>query len=46
MLVEAYQRGLVQADQLRLYFEEMARRQDIWIDPALVERLLGEVLED
>ena len=46
VLVGAYQQGLIQADQLRLYFEEMARRQDIWISPALVERLLREVLED
>jgi predicted nucleic acid-binding protein len=45
VLVEAYQRGLIEADQLRLYFEEMARRQDIWINPALVERLLTEVLQ-
>lgn len=46
VLVEAYRRGLIETDQLRLYFEEMARRQDIWISPALVERLLAEVLED
>jgi predicted nucleic acid-binding protein len=46
VLVEAYQRGLIQADQLRLYSEEMARRQDIWINPALVKRLLTEILED
>jgi hypothetical protein len=26
VLVEAYQRGLFQADQLRLYLEETARR--------------------
>ena len=45
VLIEAYKRGLIQADQLRLYFEEMARRQDIWINPALVERLLAEVLQ-
>jgi predicted nucleic acid-binding protein len=44
VLVEAYQIGLIQADQLRLYFEEMASRQDIWINPALAERLLKEVL--
>jgi predicted nucleic acid-binding protein len=46
LLVEAYQRGLIQADQLRLYLEEMARRQDIWINPSLAERLLKEVLGD
>jgi predicted nucleic acid-binding protein len=46
VVVEAYQQGLIQTDQLRLYFEEMVRRQDIWINPALVERLLKEVLGD
>jgi predicted nucleic acid-binding protein len=46
VLVEAYQRSLIQADQLRLYFEEMARRHDIWVNSALVARLLTEVLED
>jgi predicted nucleic acid-binding protein len=44
VLVEAYQRERIQADQLRLYFEEIAHRQDIWINGALVERLLREVL--
>jgi len=46
ILVEAYQRGLIRTDQLRLYFEEMASRQDIWINPALVKRLLQEIPED
>jgi len=46
VLVVAYQRGLIQAYQLRPCSEEMARRHDIWINPALVERLLTEVLED
>ena len=36
---EAHGRGLIEADQLRLYFAEIARRQDIWVHPALVERL-------
>jgi len=46
VLIESYRRGLVGADQLRLYLAEIARRQDIWISPALVERLLHEVLGD
>jgi predicted nucleic acid-binding protein len=46
ILVEAYHRGLIQADQLRLYFEEMVRREDIWINSALAERLLKAVLGD
>ena len=45
VLVEAYRRGLVRAEQLRLYLGEMARRQDIWVNQALVDRLLQEVLE-
>ena len=32
-------------DQLRLNLAEIARQQDIWINPALVERLLGEIVE-
>ncbi len=43
VLVEAYQRGLIGADQLRACLAEMARREDIWVSRALVERLLGEV---
>jgi predicted nucleic acid-binding protein len=46
ILIEAHRRGLIEADQLRLYFAEIARRQDIWISQALVERLLQEVLGD
>ena len=44
ILVEAYRRDLIDADQLRLAFAEIARRKDIWINPALAERLLREVL--
>jgi len=46
VLIEAYRRDLISADQLRLYFGEAARRQDIWINHALVERLLQEVFGD
>ena len=45
VLVEAHRHSLVRADQLRLYLGEMARRQDIWVNQALVDRLLQEVLE-
>jgi predicted nucleic acid-binding protein len=44
ILVEAYCRNLLEAEQLRLAFAEIIRRQDIWINPALVKRLLQEVL--
>ena len=46
ILVEAYRRGILGADQLRLAFAEIIRRQDIWINPALVERLQHEVLSE
>jgi hypothetical protein len=46
VLLEAYQGSFMQADQLHLYFEEIARRQDIWVNSALVQRLLTEFLED
>ena len=46
VLLEAFRRDLIGGDQLRLYFEEMTRRQDIWINRALVERLLREVFGD
>ncbi len=42
VLVEAYRKGLLTISQLRLNLIEIAHRQDIWIAPALVERLLHE----
>ena len=44
VLIEAYRQGEIGADQLRLYLAEIARRHDIWVNPALVERLQDEVL--
>lgn len=44
ILIEAYRRGLIEDGQLRLYFDAMAHRQDIWISPALAARLLSDVL--
>jgi predicted nucleic acid-binding protein len=44
ILVEAFHRDLIDADQLRLAFTEIIQRQDIWINPALAERLLDVVL--
>jgi predicted nucleic acid-binding protein len=46
VLIEAYRRELISADQLRLYLGEAARRQDIWVNRVLVERLLQEVFGD
>jgi predicted nucleic acid-binding protein len=46
VLVESYRQGLIDANQLRLYFAEISRRGDIWVSQALVERLLEEVFGD
>jgi uncharacterized protein len=46
ILIEAFRQGLIGHDQLRLSLSEMARRQDIWVNPQLVERLLGAVLRE
>ena len=46
ILVEAYHRNVIDTDRLRLALTEIARRADIWISPALVERVLWEVLEE
>jgi predicted nucleic acid-binding protein len=44
ILVEAHRSDLLEIDQLRLAFAEIIRRHDIWINPALVKRLLEEIL--
>ncbi len=44
VLIEAYRRGSVAADQLRLYFQQIQERDDIWISPGLCRRLLRETL--
>ncbi len=44
VLIDAYRHNLIDANALRLYFAEIAHRQDIWISPDLVERLLRQVL--
>jgi predicted nucleic acid-binding protein len=44
ILVEAYRKNLMNADQLRLNVAEMARRRDMWISPDLAKRVLGETL--
>ena len=44
VLIQAFRQSLMSADQLRLNLTEMARRQDIWVNPTLAERLLREVL--
>jgi len=44
VLIEAYRHNLIDANALRLCFAEIAHRQDIWISPDLVERLLHQAL--
>jgi predicted nucleic acid-binding protein len=46
VLIQAYRQKLIEADQLRLYFTEIADRHDIWISRALVDRLQRDVLKD
>lgn len=44
ILIEAYRKGFIDADQLRFYFEQIAERPDIWISPDLCNRLLDQIL--
>jgi uncharacterized protein len=46
ILISAYRKQFIDAQQLRLYFSEMLHRQDIWINPRLIERLSKKVLGD
>lgn len=46
ILIQAYRGGLIDADQLRLYFDQLATRTDVWISPTLCRRLLRETLGD
>ena len=44
VLIGAYRHDLITADQLRLYFQQIAERDDIWISSRLCHRLLQETL--
>ncbi len=44
VFIDAYRRGLIDAEQLRFHFAEVERRTDIWISPSLCRRLLSETL--
>ncbi|MCD6336016.1 MAG: DUF3368 domain-containing protein [Candidatus Latescibacteria bacterium] len=46
VLARAYRRGLIPADQLSLYFQEIEERKDIWISPALCRRVLRHTLDE
>jgi hypothetical protein len=46
ILISAYRKQHIDAQQLRLYFAEILHRQDIWINPRLIERLSEEVIGD
>jgi predicted nucleic acid-binding protein len=46
ILVGAYRHQMIDTAALRLYFSEIARRQDIWINPALAKRVLQQVLSE
>jgi len=45
ILLEAYDCNVIKADELRLYFAEIAQRTDIWISPTLCQRLLEKALQ-
>jgi predicted nucleic acid-binding protein len=44
ILIEAYRNQIINEPDLRFYFAEIERRQDIWINRTLLRRLLHEVL--
>ena len=43
VLIDAYRLGLIDAHQLRSYFQQIVMRTDIWISPTLTNRLLQEL---
>jgi len=45
VLIEAYRHGFITSSQLRLYFNQIEERTDIWISPSLCHRLLQEALD-
>lgn len=45
VLIKAYKGQLISEDQLRLYFQQISERTDIWINPALCVRLLEELFD-
>lgn len=44
VLIDAYRNQMINEPDLRFYFAEIERRQDIWINRTLLRRLLHEVL--
>lgn len=45
VLGEAYNKGLINAGQLRFYGGELSSRTDIWISPTLVKKVLSKALK-
>ena len=43
VLIEAYAKKLLSEDQLRLYFQQISERKDVWINPDLCIRLLEQI---
>lgn len=43
VLVQAFRSGLISDHQIRFYFQQIAQRTDIWISPALCQRILVEI---
>jgi uncharacterized protein len=44
VLIEAYRNQMINEPDLRFYFTEIERRQDIWINRTLLRRLLHDLL--
>ena len=45
VLIEAYKKKHISEDQLRVYFQQISDRKDIWINPDLCKRLLGKLFQ-
>ena len=45
VLIEAYAKKLITEERLRLYFQQISERKDIWINPDLCADLLKRIFE-
>jgi len=46
VLIEGYAKKLIGEDQLRLYFQQISERKDIWINPDLCRHLIERIFGD
>ena len=45
VLIEAYAKEFINEDRLRLYFQQISERKDIWINPDLCTDLLKRIFQ-